>query len=383
MIKYRGLEELVFGPTHEGDAIIESGAVDHLKIYTKTDGKQVRLQYRDFGTTSGDFYSMVVKPGLNVTGTAVLIGACMSPRFQDGVGGNTLIGLECDPILKGDSGDLTGDVRALQLQATDENQAGRNVAGDIEMLRMWQQLICTCDGDVVGIRMETAGGALAWDYFAKFDEIVGVAVKGDGVGDGYIAAKVGDTGYKIPLLEDDAERVALSSPDGKALHFNYRNFSNISGDVYPVAIKPGLDATGTAVLIGTVISPRLWNGVGANTLIGLELDPILKGSSGDLTGDVRALQLQATDENQAGRNIAGDVIMLRMWQQLIATCDGDVVGIRFETSGGALSWDAFVKFDEIAGVASKPTNTAALVGDVGYVRIKVGDTFYKLAVYDD
>lgn len=155
-----------------------TGKSDHLYLNVDTDTKQVRINHRNFTATSGDFYGFQTKPAVSVQGTAVCHGAWICPRFLDGIGGNSLIGVLAEPILKGTSGTLTGDVRAVQAQITDENVAGRTVDGTVSGIWFWQQLAGhTFTGGVYPIHVITHGGGTAWSGLAKLPDDDTVSAK--------------------------------------------------------------------------------------------------------------------------------------------------------------------------------------------------------------
>lgn len=140
----------------------------HMKLNTADDTNTVRLNSRNYAATSGDIIGFQSKPAANADGTETVYGAQISPRFNDAVGGASLVGAQFDPILKGTSGNLSGDVRSVQAQITDENAAGRTVSGTTCALYMWQQLAAhTFTGGVWPLYVVTGGGATPWSGFAK------------------------------------------------------------------------------------------------------------------------------------------------------------------------------------------------------------------------
>lgn len=185
-------------------------SADHFYIETDTDTKSLRLQFRDYPSTSGDFNAVSIKPNLSVTGTATLKGLEVSPRFADAVGGNTLIGVCTDLILKGDSGTLSGAMRCYQAQMTDENSAGRTVTGVASCYDGWHQLAGhTFTAGVFFLSCRTAGGATPWKglIWAQASGAGGVVVSSDGMyrdpqdhaEAGYIDIYVGTTCYEVPF----------------------------------------------------------------------------------------------------------------------------------------------------------------------------------------
>ncbi|GAH42632.1 unnamed protein product, partial [marine sediment metagenome] len=148
------------------------------------------------------------------------------------------------------------------------------------------------------------------------------------------------------------------------------------------ALKPRASVSGTQTVYGGQSAPGFLDGIGGNSLVGHLFDCILKGSSGTLTGDIRAMQGQITDENVAGRTVGGVTSVLDAWQQLAAhTFTGGVFIVNVRAAGGATPWSGFAKFPDDGQVATKGTPTATLPANTAWVRMKVGDTFIKVAGY--
>ena len=150
----------------------------HLELETVTDTRTVRLNSRSFTATSGDFIGFQSKPSATVNGTATVYGCQVSPRFADAVGGDSLVGVQAAPILKGTSGTLTGDVRAVQAEITDENVAGRTVDGTVSAFWCWHQLAAhTFTGGVYALHVIGAGGGTPWTGLMKLPDEAGIADK--------------------------------------------------------------------------------------------------------------------------------------------------------------------------------------------------------------
>ena len=193
---------------------ILSPAAQHFKVETTDDDKNVRIQSRDYASTSGEFSAIQCKPNITTQGTVTIYGMEISPRFARGAGGNTLVGIRSTPILKGASGTvdgtLTGDVRVFQAEVTDENVAGRTITGVVSMLWCWHQLAShTFTGGIYVMDLRTAGGGKGWDGFVNVQASgdAGFVVCSDGMfrdpeshtEAGYITVTIAGTDYEIPI----------------------------------------------------------------------------------------------------------------------------------------------------------------------------------------
>ena len=88
---------------------------DHYEINTENDDKNVRINSRDYTRTSGGSCACQAKPNMTVGGSGVDVhGFEASPRFADEAGGRDCIGFKSNPILKGDTGTLTGALRCFE-----------------------------------------------------------------------------------------------------------------------------------------------------------------------------------------------------------------------------------------------------------------------------
>ena len=203
---FRAAVEAVLGDGSTGVNV----PLDHLYLNTTLDTKNIRLNSRNFAATSGNFIAVQVKPAISVGGTGDVTGIEVSPRINSACNGGTMRGILAECYMKGSSGTLSGDVRCLQAQVTDENVAGRTVSGVVSMLDVWHQLAGhTLTGGVHVIHARTAGGGTGWTSFMRADASGdgGLVVSSDGMfkdpeGDteaGYLKVYVGTTKYEIPI----------------------------------------------------------------------------------------------------------------------------------------------------------------------------------------
>jgi len=176
----------------------------HFALETVEDDKTVRLNVRDYLATSGDIIGFQSRPRAAASGTQTIYGAQLQPGFNDGIDGASLVGFMAECVLKGDSGDLSGDIRAFQGQITDENVAGRTIDGVTSILDAWHQLAAhTFTGGVHVINVRAPGGATPWSGFAVFPDdgggIADLASAVTGSPTGVVKIKIGSTVGYIPM----------------------------------------------------------------------------------------------------------------------------------------------------------------------------------------
>ena len=130
-----------------------------------------------------------------------------SPRFQDVIAGAALVGVQSNPILKGDTGDLTGDFRCFEAKLEGGNAATRTIAGVCSCFRAEQQLSSggTYTGGVYVIEAKAKVNSKVWDGFALLpddSEIAEDATTGtSGTKRGWIAVTVGSATRYIRLYD--------------------------------------------------------------------------------------------------------------------------------------------------------------------------------------
>ncbi|KKK82322.1 hypothetical protein LCGC14_2804530, partial [marine sediment metagenome] len=93
---------------------LKAVADDHLRIETMQDGKSLRLNSRNVTQATGDHTAVSIKPNKSADGTGSVTGLEVSPRFAAGSGGGNLRAILADPVLKASTGDLTGQVVAVE-----------------------------------------------------------------------------------------------------------------------------------------------------------------------------------------------------------------------------------------------------------------------------
>ena len=175
--------------------------------------------------------------------------------------------------------------------------------------------------------------------------------------------------------------------DNKQIRINSRSYVQTSGGSLGFQSKPSQTVNTSGDITGGEISPRCQSGVTAGQIKGLHVDIDLKGTAAGTIGVARVLELEAVADVSGGRTITGDltIIKTRMFCPASGGVSGDTTVIAVPApETGSVPYDAFAKFDAVAGLAANHASSGvALPADVGWVRVKVGATFYKLPLYND
>ncbi len=154
---------------------------NHTLLLTVSDTKNVRINSRNYTQASGDASGVQIKPNQTVA-TAGITGLEVSPRFAAGIAGTSLVGIKCDPVLKGSAGgNLSGSVTGIQVNIDFGTSQTRTITGDVSAFESFLAIPSnmTYSGDVSFLRVRTVN-IRAWDYFLNLDDAnTGVATSTD------------------------------------------------------------------------------------------------------------------------------------------------------------------------------------------------------------
>ncbi len=143
---------------------------DHLKLETMVDGRSVRINSRNVTQAAGDHTAVSIKPNKSADGTGSVTGLEVSPRFAAGSGGGDLRAILADPVLKASTGDLTGQVVAVEANIDFGVDGTRTITGDVSAFSSFLAIpsTFTYSGDVSFLRVKTIN-IKSWDYFLNCD----------------------------------------------------------------------------------------------------------------------------------------------------------------------------------------------------------------------
>ena len=187
---------------------------------------------------------------------------------------------------------------------------------------------------------------------------------------------------ELMSAESTEHLVLKTESDDKQVRINSRSFTQASGDTMAFQSKPSQTVTTTGSVQGGQISPRLQDAIAAANVIGLHVDIDLKGSSGDVSGALKVLELELVDAG-AGRTITGDVAGATFRSNMGSTISGQCVPLKVfqhETAAGA--WDGILKVEAALGTQSGTTATDK-TGNTksGTLIVYAGTTPYHIQLY--
>ena len=155
----------------DGDEYVRIEKDNHVLINSVKDGKNVRINSRNVTQTSGDHSGVQIKPNQTVA-TASITGLEVSPRFASAIDGTNLVGIKCDPVLKGTTGDIGGQVVGVQVNIDFGISGSRTITGDIAAFETFLAIPSsgmTFSALVTVMRVRTVN-IRAWDAFLNFDD---------------------------------------------------------------------------------------------------------------------------------------------------------------------------------------------------------------------
>lgn len=171
---------------------------------------------------------------------------------------------------------------------------------------------------------------------------------------------------------------------GKTIRLNVRTEStDTANSLIGVQIKPGRGVAAATDVIGVEISPRINDAIaltGSGSLIGAHVDVYLKGTTGNIAGDVRCLQSELTDDTGSSRTVAGNVTHLRVRSNLSCTVTGKYSVIRVENEEGTKAMDALVQFTTGSGCLVESAGTVGGTQDQA-LKILIGTTTYYIPLH--
>jgi len=183
------------------------------------------------------------------------------------------------------------------------------------------------------------------------------------------------------LKEGDNVNTQINSHrDNRTVAINSRDYTQATGDSIGMQVTPNQTVTTTGEVFGAQFKPRLAAGISGNTVNGLGIDSEVKSGAGNLSDDLRGINvyLGATGSG----TITGNAAIIRARAEIAATVTGQVCFADIENSEGAVGWEAFVNFSAALGTHTMTTNTDK-TGNAksGTIKVVASGTLYHIQLY--
>lgn len=163
--------------------------------------------------------------------------------------------------------------------------------------------------------------------------------------------------------------------DTTPLKVGTKDFKTTSGDQIGFQTKPNSYTAGTQTMYGAQISPRLANAVTADSLVGLSVEPILKGATAAaMSGDYRGLEVKMSgDSTAAGHTVAGITGGIFLYNTLkTGTYTGGVFPIVVTAHGDTQAWTSLMSIP--AGLCQ----AGAAGATPNYIKVTIGGVAYTI-----
>lgn len=151
--------------------------------------------------------------------------------------------------------------------------------------------------------------------------------------------------------------------------------------------KPAQGASTAQNIIGAEISPRLNDTfalTGTGTIIGMHVDTYLRGTTGNVAGDVRGQQIEMVTDDAGTRTVTGNVSGLRFRTAWSGTITGDMEAIRIEApeaQTNSKTYDSVLTLTgTVAGVWNDAPATEPTTAD-GYIKVIVNGNARYIQLY--
>ena len=189
---------------------------------------------------------------------------------------------------------------------------------------------------------------------------------------------------------DDTNVKLLLNGKGQAeVRINSQTNTGTSGNWIGFQSKPAQGASTSGNVIGCEISPRVNDTfalTGSGSLIGAHIDAYLKGTTGNVAGDVRGAQIELVTDDAGTRTVTGDVVGLRFRAAFSGTITGDMVVIRVEKAEAQTNskqWEYVLELTGDNALIWRDDYTTEASTASGAFKVRVNDADRWVLLYSD
>lgn len=180
---------------------------------------------------------------------------------------------------------------------------------------------------------------------------------------------------------------------GKTVRINSLTNIGTANSLIGFQSKPAQGASTAQNVIGCEISPRVNDTfalTGSGSLIGAHVDAYLKGTTGNIAGDVRGAQIELVTDDAGARTISGNVNALRVRAAFSATTiTGKFIPFRVEKAESQTNSKNFDALFDLTGQSpdcwsDDPTTELDQPGGTvkGYIKVRVNAADRYIALYE-
>lgn len=188
---------------------------------------------------------------------------------------------------------------------------------------------------------------------------------------------------KFTLTDTGQFKCVVCADGTQTFKVNSQDWTHTSGNKSAIQIKPNVSVGGTSGLTAVEISPRFASAIAGNELIGLKVDPVLKGTTGNLTGSVRAIETNLDFGVGSTRTISGDVVGLRMFLAADPgmTITGNKIPLLIAAPNSG-QWTHMIEIESTNSTISNSASSATAGTKAGWLLIEVNGSDRYIRLYD-
>lgn len=179
-------------------------------------------------------------------------------------------------------------------------------------------------------------------------------------------------------IEEDHVEINTED-DQKNVRINSRDYTRTSGDQTAVQTKPNMSVTGTGGITGIEASPRFADACAGSKCVGIMSNPILKGTTGDLTSAMRCYEGKLESDSGSTRTLA-EAYVLHAMQALHGTVTTGPYVIAVDAAGGNVAWAGLLKLPDDSQIATDTGTPGAVTGATGWIKVLVGSATRYIAL---
>jgi len=157
--------------------------------------------------------------------------------------------------------------------------------------------------------------------------------------------------------------------DTDNVRLNSRDYEATSGDMTAVQSKPNISVGGTTGVTGIEVSPRFADSIAGSKIVGIMSNPLLKGTTGDLSSAMRCYEGKLESDSGSTRTVA-EAYVLHCMQALHGTVTVGPYCIAVDAGGGNVAWAGFAKLPDDNQVANDGDDKSG--GTVGWIKVMIG-----------
>ena len=143
---------------------------------------------------------------------------------------------------------------------------------------------------------------------------------------------------------------------GKTIRLNTVTNTGTANSLIGFQSKPRQGAAMANNVIGCEISAQISDTfalTSSGTLIGAHVDCYVRGTTGNIGGDVRGMQIELVTDDAGTRTISGDVVGLRFRAAFSGTVTGAISAIKIEkmeAQTGSVQWEYVLDLTDVNGL---------------------------------